>query len=97
MLGYFMEINYWAVLVAGLAGFGFAGLWYSPVLFAKPWMAENGFSEKDLSDPKPAMFKSVIFQYCTGLWYRGNFPSGQGWWANELAGRGLLGFFSWRS
>jgi len=59
MLGYFMDINYWAVLVAGLASFGFAGLWYSPLLFAKPWMAENGFSEKDLPDPKPAMFKSV--------------------------------------
>ena len=59
MFELFKEINYLAVLVAGLAGFGFAGLWYSPLLFAKPWMAENGFSEKDLTDPKPAMFKSV--------------------------------------
>ncbi len=60
MFELFREINYLAVLVAGLASFGFAGLWYSNMLFAKPWMAENGFSEKDLTDPKPAMFKSLI-------------------------------------
>lgn len=31
------EINYLAVLVAALANFFLGALWYSPVMFAKPW------------------------------------------------------------
>lgn len=41
-------INYWAVLVAALASFLIGGAWYSPALFARAWMEENGFSEADL-------------------------------------------------
>lgn len=41
-------LNWWAVIVAGLVGFGIGGLWYSPVLFAKQWMKENGFTEAQL-------------------------------------------------
>lgn len=41
-------INIWAVLVASLATFIIGGLWYSPLLFAKPWMAANGLREEDL-------------------------------------------------
>jgi len=41
-------INLWAVLVSGLATFIIGGLWYSPLLFARIWMAENGFREEDL-------------------------------------------------
>ena len=33
--------NYLAVLVAGLVIFLLGGLWYSPALFAKKWIAEN--------------------------------------------------------
>ena len=33
-------LNYLAVLVAGIVIFMIGGLWYSPVLFAKPWMAQ---------------------------------------------------------
>lgn len=36
------EINWIAALVAGVAGFFVGGLWYSPVLFGKIWMAETG-------------------------------------------------------
>jgi hypothetical protein len=41
-------INYWAVLVSAVVTFGIGGLWYSPALFARIWMAENGFREEDL-------------------------------------------------
>lgn len=37
-----MHINYLAVLVAGVAIFMLGGLWYSPVLFAKRWVALQG-------------------------------------------------------
>ncbi len=41
------SINYLAVIVAALSAFIIGGLWYS-VLFAKPWMVENGFDEEQL-------------------------------------------------
>jgi len=38
-----MGINWLAAIVAGLAGFGVGGLWYSPLLFAKPWAKMMSF------------------------------------------------------
>ena len=43
------HINYLAVLVAGVVIFMLGGLWYSPVLFAKKWMALQGRSADDMS------------------------------------------------
>src|SRR6476661_10892276 len=43
------HINYLAVLVAGVVIFMLGGLWYSPVLFAKKWMALQGRSSEDMS------------------------------------------------
>lgn len=34
------QINFLAVFVAALANFFIGALWYSPLLFAKPWMKE---------------------------------------------------------
>ena len=42
------NINYFAVVVAALSTFLLGGLWYSPMLFGKPWMRANNFSEADL-------------------------------------------------
>jgi hypothetical protein len=40
-----VQFNLTAVLVAALLSFLIGGLWYSPLMFAKPWMAECGLSE----------------------------------------------------
>lgn len=42
------QLNFLAILIAALATFFVGGLWYSPLLFAKPWMKENGLSDEDL-------------------------------------------------
>ncbi len=42
------QVNYLAVVVSGVATFVLGGLWYSPALFAKKWMALTGKSEADL-------------------------------------------------
>ena len=42
------SINYLAVVVAALASFLIGGLWFSPGLFGKAWMEENGLSEDDV-------------------------------------------------
>lgn len=46
-------INYAAVVVAALSSFLIGGIWYSPILFAKPWMADNGLSKEDLEQGRP--------------------------------------------
>lgn len=43
------HLNYLAVLVAGVVIFMLGGLWYSPVMFAKKWMALQGRSAGDMS------------------------------------------------
>jgi len=41
-------INWLAVLVAGISSFVVGGIWYSPGLFGKAWMKDNGFTEDDV-------------------------------------------------
>jgi hypothetical protein len=43
-----MDINYAAVAVAAVSAFLIGGIWYSPLLFHRPWMAANGFAPVDL-------------------------------------------------
>ena len=43
-----VQLNYWAVLVAALSTFLIGGLWYSPAIFGKAWMRENGFTEESM-------------------------------------------------
>ena len=42
------QLNYLAIFVAALSTFLIGGLWYSPLLFSKAWMKENGFTEEEL-------------------------------------------------
>lgn len=42
----FAGINYWAVLVAGAAGFLFGGVWYR--LLAEPWKTAHGFTTEQI-------------------------------------------------
>lgn len=42
------EINYWAVLVAGIASFFLGGLWYSPALFENAWMNAHGYQPEQV-------------------------------------------------
>ena len=43
-----LHLNYVHVLVVSVAGFMLGWLWYSPVLFAKPWMAEMKITEEKM-------------------------------------------------
>ena len=59
------NLNYLAVLAAGVAIFMLGGLWYSPVLFAKPWIALMGRTEEELqakakASSMPAMYATVF-------------------------------------
>jgi hypothetical protein len=43
----FAGINFWAVLVSAVATVVIGFLWYSPILFATPWMVLMGFDPND--------------------------------------------------
>jgi hypothetical protein len=44
---YLMGINLWSVLVAAIATMVLGFLWYSPLLFAGPWMVLMGYDPND--------------------------------------------------
>lgn len=46
-MGY-LHINIWAVLVAALVTFAIGALWYSHLLFAKPWIKAHGYTPEKL-------------------------------------------------
>lgn len=43
----FMDVNLWSVLVAAIATMIVGFLWYSPLLFARPWMVAMGYDPDD--------------------------------------------------
>lgn len=45
-----MHFNFAAVFVAALMSFAIGGLWYSPLLFARPWMEAAGLSEQRIRE-----------------------------------------------
>lgn len=47
-----MDVNWLAVLAAGVINMIVGSLWYSPLLFAKPWMESLGLSDKKLEEMK---------------------------------------------
>jgi hypothetical protein len=53
------EVNYIAVVGAAISAFVLGGLWYSPLLFAKRWMAYTGNECAEGERPKGNM--AVIF------------------------------------
>jgi hypothetical protein len=59
------HLNWLAIFMAALSVFIIGGLWYSPLLFAKSWMKENGFTETDMKkEGKPKIF---IFSFLFSL------------------------------
>ena len=58
----FGAFNWWSVLVAAIVGYALGALWYSPLLFSKPWMKLQGFKEEDLKD---GWIKAMLITFVT--------------------------------
>lgn len=50
-----IEVNMIAVLLAGVASMAVGFLWYSPLLFAKPWTKLMGYTQKDFEKEQKKM------------------------------------------
>lgn len=64
MMQAILSLNYVAVLVVTVIGFLLGWLWYSPALFAKPWMAEMKFTEESM---KAAMAQGMAKKFAKGF------------------------------
>jgi len=60
------QLNWVAVLVAAISTMVVGFLWYSPILFAKPWMREMGYDPNDKA-------KTQEMQKNAGPAYAGSF------------------------
>ena len=60
-------VNNAAVLVSGVVIFVLGGLWYSPLLFAKRWVALIGKSEGELKANAGSAPLSYIFVFVCGV------------------------------
>lgn len=60
-------VNVLAVLVAAVLTFGLGALWYSPLLFARRWMAAHGYSEADVARMQAGMGPSYALAFACWL------------------------------
>ena len=55
------DLNWLAVIVAGLAYFALGALWYAPPVFGKPWMAAGGQQMGQTGErPNPAIYVTPL-------------------------------------
>ena len=93
------QVNYWAILVSALSTFLIGGIWYSPALFGKAWMRENGFTEESMKNS--IMMKIFGLSFILALiaainlaMFLGNSRSiGEGAFSGFLAGFGWVATF----
>jgi len=64
---FFTPIHYVAVLAAALSSMVVGFLWYSPLLFAKPWMKLSGLDEKSMNAAKKNMPITYTASFLTSL------------------------------
>lgn len=57
-----MDLNIWAVFAAAASSFLLGGLWYSPVMFLKPWNRAMQRSDDD-QQPHPARVFGLSFLF----------------------------------
>ena len=62
-------MNHFAVILAAVSTFVIGGLWYSPLLFQKAWMAANRFQEADLQKGGTASIFGFSFVFALVMAY----------------------------
>jgi hypothetical protein len=56
----FYHVNMIGVFFSAVAAFVIGMAWYSPLLFAKPWMKFMGFSPESCKEGKAGMFPAMV-------------------------------------
>lgn len=56
-----IQVNFVAVAIAGVSAMVVGSLWYSKMLFARPWMKLNGLTEADAKSGNMALMYGGMF------------------------------------
>lgn len=62
-----VPVNYLAVLLAAVAAMAVGFAWYSPMLFAKPWMKLMGLTMEKMKEAKQEMMKTYAISFVLAL------------------------------
>ena len=57
------DVNFLAVGLATVLTFGLGAFWYSPLLFAKSWMAGHGYTQADVEAMQASMGTSYAISF----------------------------------
>jgi len=91
-------INHIAVLVCAVMSLVIGGLWWSPLLFAKVWQAENGLSDEQVASANPIKNFGLTFLIAYLMSYNLAFflaAPGTTWqWGIALAAIWVVGTFT---
>jgi hypothetical protein len=52
------SLNYLGVLVSAIVVFALGALWYSPMLFARQWVAAHGYTPEQMAEMRAGMGKA---------------------------------------
>lgn len=62
-----LQVNWLAVLLCGVAYMVLGSLWYSPMLFANPWMKELGLGKMGGGNGKDKLMKLMAISFVLSL------------------------------
>jgi hypothetical protein len=93
-----ITVNFWAVLVAAIIEMAIGALWYSPVLFGKPWLRAMGKQPGDPMGGKAgvgyvaSLIAALVTAYILAHFviYAGSYNG-----VYSAAGGALAGFWAW--
>jgi hypothetical protein len=91
-----VNVNYLAVIVAAIIYYAGGAIWYSPMLFAKPWMAAVGLTEEKIKEGQKGAWKSYMTALVAALIISYGMARLVGYMNLETFMGGLqLGFWCW--
>lgn len=61
------EVNYYAIILAGILSMVFGFLWYSPLLFGRQWMKLSGYTSDSLKKAQKEMGKLYGISFVLSL------------------------------
>ena len=57
----FQNLSWLAIAIAAVSAFVLGSLWYSPLMFSKRWMKENGFTNESMKDANMVQIFGLAF------------------------------------
>lgn len=88
-----IPINWWIVIVAALARMAVGSLWYSPVMFVRPWQQLAGVTPESMQQ---GLAKAIVVDLILSLvmafvlFHAVVYAGANTWWAG-----GLVGALNW--